>query len=91
VDEALDGLSPLYLLKKPSAAAVSSDGAPSHTLVSIMQLVEGPYGQQIFQMIEAIAANYPVDSISINELTYHHDDYGPDDRRAYKAYAHRPD
>src|SRR5450759_359466 len=91
VDAAVDVLSPLYIQKNPSAAAISADGIPSLNLISTMQMVEGPYGRQLLEMIEAIAANYPVDSISINELAYHRDGYGADDKTAYLAYTKQAD
>ena len=91
VDAAVDVLSPLYIQQHPEAAAISLDGTPSPNLVSTMQLVEGPYGQQLLDMITAIASGYPVDSISVNELAYHLDGYGPDDKSAYLAYSRRTD
>ncbi len=91
VDAAVDALSPIYIRQNPQAAAISWDGKPSTQLVSTMQVVKGQYGQQLLQMIEYIAANYPVDSISINEMFYHLDGYGPDDKAAFMAYTGQPD
>jgi len=42
-------------------------------------------------MIQYIAENYPVDSISVNEMFYHADGYGPDDKTAFTAYSGLPD
>ena len=86
VDAAVDALSPIYITQHPQAAAISWDGKPSTQLVSTMQVVQGQYGQLLLQMIQYIAANYPVDSISINEMFYHLDGYGPDDKVAFMAY-----
>jgi len=86
VDAAIDALSPIYIKQNPQAAAISWDGKPSTQLVSTMQVVQGQYGKLLLQMIQYIAANYPVDSISINEMFYHLDGYGPDDKAAFVAY-----
>ena len=91
VDAAVDALSPIYIKQNPQAAAISWDGKPSTQLVSTMQVVQGQYGQLLLQMIQYIAANYPVDSISINEMFYHLDGYGPDDKAAFVAYSGQPD
>jgi hypothetical protein len=91
VDAAVDALSPLYIKQNPQAAAISWDGKPSPQLVSTMQVVHGQYGQLLLQMIQYIAANYPVDSISINEMFYHQDGYGPDDKAAFMAYTGQSD
>jgi hypothetical protein len=91
IDAAVDALSPVYIKQNPQAAAISWDGKPSTQLVSTMQVVQGKYGQLLLQMIEYIAANYPVDSISINEMFYHLDGYGPDDKAAFVAYSGLPD
>lgn len=85
VDAAVDVLSPLYIQRNPNAAAISFDGKPSPDLVSTMQLVNGEYGKLVLEMIDAIAANYPVESISINEMFYHLDGYGPDDKASYMS------
>jgi hypothetical protein len=91
VDATVDVLSPLYIQAHPEAAAVSADGEVSKSLVSTMSLVEGDYGKQLLGMIEAIAANYPVDSISLTELFYHRDGYGADDKAAYLAATGKTD
>jgi hypothetical protein len=91
VDAAVDALSPIYIKQNPQAAAISWDGKASTQLVSTMQVVQGQYGQLLLQMIQYIAANYPVDSISINEMFYHLDGYGPDDKAAFTAYTGQKD
>ena len=91
VDAAVDALSPVYIKQNPQSAAISWDGKPSTQLVSTMQVVQGQYGQLLLQMIQYIAENYPVDSISVNEMFYHADGYGPDDKTAFTAYSGLPD
>jgi hypothetical protein len=87
----VDVFAPNYILAHPDKAAVSVDGVPSQNLVSFTELVHGEFGQKLLDMIEYIAANYPVDSISITELYYHRDGYGPDDKAAYMAYTGKND
>jgi len=75
-----------YVAAHPESAAISADGNPSPYLVSTMQLVEGQLGSDLLQMLDYIAANYPVDSIALTELAYHVDGYGNDDQAAYMAH-----
>jgi hypothetical protein len=91
LDASIDVLSPLYIKSHPQAAAISYDGVSSTELVSTVQLAEGTYGRQLLEMIRAVAANYPVDSISINELYYQRDGYGPDDLASYLQFSGRRD
>lgn len=87
----VDVFAPNYILEHPDKAAISVDGERSQNLVSFTELVHGEFGQKLLDMIEYIAANYPVDSISITELYYHRDGYGPDDKAAYMAYTGKND
>jgi hypothetical protein len=90
-DAVVDVFAPNYILAHPDKAAISVDGIPSENLVSFTELVHGEFGQRLLDMIDYIAANYPVDSISITELYYHRDGYGPDDKAAYMAYSGNAD
>jgi hypothetical protein len=87
----VDVFAPNYIRTHPDKAAISVDGVPSQNLVSFTELVHGEFGQKLLAMIDYIAANYPVDSISITELYYHRDGYGPDDKAAYMAYTGKND
>jgi hypothetical protein len=91
VDAVVDVLSPNYIKAHPDKAAVRVDGVPSTDLVSTTELTTGDYGKQLLAMIEYIAANYPVNSISLTELFYHTDGYGPDDKASYLAYSGNTD
>ena len=91
VDAVVDVLAPSYIRAHPEAAAVSFTGQPSTDFISTRELVYGAYGQQLLAMIEYIAANYPVDSISITELFYYSDGYGADDKALYMAYSGNAD
>ncbi len=91
VTAVVDVLGPLYIAAHPDAAAISWKGQPSKELVGTMDLVEGEYGQRVLDLIDAVAARYPVNSISLSELVYQVDGYGARDKAAYLAYAHRAD
>jgi hypothetical protein len=91
VNAVVDVFSPNYIKTHPGTAAIRVDGVPSTDLVSTSELTTGEFGRQLQSMIEYIAANYPVDSISLTELFYHIDGYGPDDKALYMAYSGNPD
>jgi len=84
-------------LAHPDKAAINALGIPSTDLVSTVEMVNGAYSQRLLAMVEYIAANYPVNSISITELQYRVDGYGPDPFRtpcvctAYLAFSKRTD
>jgi len=87
INAVVDVFAPNYIKAHPETAAISFVGQPSQNLVSTTELVSGEFGQQLLDMIDYIAANYPVDSISLTELFYHIDGYGPDDKASYLAYS----
>lgn len=91
VDVVVDVLAPRYIAAHPEAAAVSWLGERSASLVSTTELVRGEFGNQLIEMLDYIAAHYPVNSISITELSYYTEGYGDDDKAAYKAYTGRAD
>ncbi len=91
VDAVVDVYAPRYIESNPQTATISWLGQPSLYLVNTMDLVDGEFGKLLLDMIEAIAANYPVDSISLTELMYYTDGYGDIDRIAYMNYTGRTD
>ncbi len=91
VDAVVDVFAPRYIAAHPQAAAISWLGQPSKYLVSTTELVYGEFGRQLLAMIEYIAANYPVSSISLTELSYYTEGYGDDDKALYTTYTGRPD
>jgi len=91
VNAVVDVLAPNYIKAHPQAAAISFTGQPTTDFVSTSELVYGDYGRQLLAMVDYIAANYPVDSISFTELFYYSDGYGPDDKASYLAYSGRTD
>jgi hypothetical protein len=91
VNAVVDIFAPNYILAHPDQAAINWLGIHSEYLVGTMDLVDGEFGEMVLDMIEAIARDYPVDSISITELFYHSDGYGPKELAAYMAYTGRDD
>jgi hypothetical protein len=91
VNAVIDVLGPNYIKAHPQAAAVSFTGQTSTDFVSTSELVYGDYGKQLLAMVDYIAANYPVDSISLTELFYYSDGYGADDKASYLAYSGNTD
>ncbi len=87
VSAVIDVLAPLYIKTHPESAAVSWSGQASQNLVGLMELVEGPFGKQLLSMIDYIAANYPVNSITLSELVYYVDGFGDQDKAAFLAYS----
>jgi hypothetical protein len=91
VSAVVDMLAPRYLQIHSDEAAVSYTGIASDNLVSTMDLVEGNFGQDALDMVEFIAANYPVNSITISELVYYVDGFGANDKAAYISYSGQVD
>jgi len=88
----IDVFAPNYISAHPDKAAINVLGQRSPNLVSTAELVHGEFGQMLLDMVAYIAANYPnVDSISITELSYRIDGYGPDDLALYSAATGRTD
>jgi hypothetical protein len=84
IDTTLDVLSPSYIKAHPAAAAINASGGKSTDIVGTMELVDGAYGKLLLEVVTYIAKNYPdVNSISITELCYHIDGYGPAEKTSY--------
>ncbi|MGD0003637.1 MAG: hypothetical protein ABSE06_05340 [Anaerolineaceae bacterium] len=92
IDTTLDILSPNYIKAHPSAAAINSSGGKSTDIVGTMELVNGNYGKLLLAAVTYIAKNYSnVNSISITELCYHIDGYGPAEKTSYMAATGKKD
>ncbi|MBK8985148.1 MAG: hypothetical protein IPM39_03560 [Chloroflexi bacterium] len=91
INAMIDIYAPNYIAAHPETAAISYWGEASPLLVSTAALASGPFHDLVLEMIAAIAANYPVDSISITELSYRIYGYGPDDLALYRAHTGRDD
>jgi hypothetical protein len=92
IDTTLDVLSPNYIKAHPTAAAINASGGKSTDIVGTMELVNGAYGKLLLAAVTYIAKNYPnVNSISITELCYHIDGYGPAEKTSYMAATGKKD
>jgi len=91
VDAVVDVYAPVYIQAHPDLAALSWLGKPSQYLVNTTELVDGAYGRLLLGMIEAVARDYPVDSISITELMYYTEGYSDADKSAFLAATGRAD
>jgi hypothetical protein len=91
VSAVIDVLAPLYIKSHPETAAVSWAGVPSQNLVSTTELVDGEFGKELLSMVSQIAADYPVNSITLTEMNYHVDGFGEKDKAAYIAYTSKTD
>ncbi len=91
VDAVVDVLAPRYVAAHPGLAAISWRGVRSRNLVSTTQLVHGEFGKLLVEMVDYIAARYPVNSVSLTELDYYIDGYGEDDAASYRLFTGRRD
>ena len=91
ISAVVDVLAPLYIKTHPQAASISWTGLPSKNLIATMELVDGSFGQDLLAMIDEIAKDYPVNSITLTELIYYVDGFGPQDEAAYLAYSGQSD
>jgi hypothetical protein len=92
INVVIDVFSPNYILAHPDKAAINALGQRNPNLVGTMELVDGQYGQLLIQLVTYIASNYPdVDSISLTELSYRLDGYGPSELASYQAYSGNKD
>jgi hypothetical protein len=92
VDAEIDALSPNYIKAHPETAAIDAFGKASTDLVGLIELTQGNYGKLLENMLTYVASNYPnVNSISITELTYRLDGYGPDEKTSYLQFSHQKD
>lgn len=91
INAVVDVYAPEYISAHPGAAAISHWGEPSPLLVSTAALLDGPYHELLLDMIEYVAANYDVNSVSLTELSYRIYGYGPQDLALYQAHSGRGD
>ncbi len=87
VSAVVDVLAPLYIQAHPDIAAVSWSGKKSKDLVGLMELVDGPFGRDLLDMINTIATYYPVNSITLSEMNYYVDGYGEQDKASFLDFS----
>ena len=92
IDAEIDVLAPNYIKAHPQAAAIDASGKASTDMVGLIELTQGNYGKLLTSMVTYVASNYPdVSSISITELIYRLDGYGPDEKASYLQFSHQND
>ena len=87
----VDLYAPRYVSDHPAAAAVLADGTRSDRQVSLAELGEGPYGDLVVEMVEALARDYPLEVIDLTEASYYQASFGPRDLASYRALTGRKD
>lgn len=87
----IDVFAPRYIAEHPDAAAYDVDGNRIPHQVSSVELAHGSFGEQLLDMIEYLAREVPVQSVSITELHYYREGYGPDDLSSYREYTGESD
>jgi len=81
----VDLYAPAWTRAHPGTAAVQSDGTPHPEQVSLAELSDGEFGNLAVEMVEYLAAHYPVDAVNLTEAAYRHTSYGERDLAAYRA------
>lgn len=87
VSAVVDVFAPRYLESHPHEAAFSADGERLDYQASTVALVEGAFGDRLLEMIDYLAATYPVQSVSLTELFYYEEGFGADDLASYMAFS----
>jgi glycosyltransferase involved in cell wall biosynthesis len=87
----VDLFAPGWIARHPGSAAVSADGTPSTEQVSLAQLADGPFGARVLEMIEALAAGYPIAAVNLTEAAYGDTSFGAEDLASYRALTGRRD
>lgn len=83
----VDLFAPTYIALNPETAAVRFDGEPSTDQVNLVELTQGRYGKRLIAMIDYIAANYPVDIISLTEVPYYSFSYSDEDLKSFRRFS----
>ena len=79
----VDLFAPKYVKDHPDAAAVDRKGKPSDSQIGLAELAEGAYGDKAIEMIESLAANYPIDAVDLTELPYYETSFSAKDRQSF--------
>jgi biofilm PGA synthesis N-glycosyltransferase PgaC len=87
----VDLYAPAWIRAHPGSAAVHSDGKPSAEQVSLVELADGAFGARVVEMIEALAAGYPIDAVNVTEAAYGDTSFGDADLASFRALSGRRD
>jgi hypothetical protein len=87
----VDLYAPAWIKAHPGSAAVHSDGKPSAEQVSLVELADGAFGARVVEMIEDLAARYPVDAVDVTEAAYGDTSFGKADLASFRALTGKRD
>lgn len=87
----VDVFAPRYIEAHPESATFTYQAERLDYQVSSLELAEGHYGERLLEMLDYLAANFPVDSISLTELFYYQEGYSTAERESYKAFSGHAD
>ena len=80
----IDLYAPRWIQEHPGTAAVQADGTPHAEQVSLAELADGEFGKLVVQMIDDLAAGWPVDAVDVTEAAYYQTSFGPADLASYR-------
>ena len=80
----IDLYAPKWIQMHAGTGAVQADGTAHPEQVSLTELAEGKFGELVLEMIEYIAANYPVDAVDVTEAAYRQTSFAAVDLASYR-------
>ncbi len=80
----IDLFAPGFIRTHPGSAAIRADGTAHPEQVGLTELAEGQFGTLVVEMVEYIAAHYPVDAINLTEAAYRETSFGPVDLASFR-------
>ena len=87
----MDLFAPASIRAHPGSAAVDAAGRPSAEQVSLAELADGAFGQRALEMIEYLAADYPIDAVDVTEAAYGQTSFGAADLASFRQRTGRRD
>ncbi len=87
----VDLYAPGWIKAHPGSAAVHADGTPSAEQVSLAELADGAFGALVVEMVEDLAARYPVEAVNLTEAAYGDTSFGAADLASFRALTGRRD
>jgi len=85
----IDLYAPKWIQTHAGTGAVLADGAAHPEQVSLTELAEGKFGELVLEMIEYIAASYPVDAVDVTEAAYRQTSFAAVDLTSYRKASGR--
>jgi glycosyltransferase involved in cell wall biosynthesis len=87
----VDLFAPEWIRTHPGSAAVDAAGVASTEQVSLAELADGSFGRRVLEMVEYLAANYPIDAVDLTEGAYGATSFGPADLASFRKRTGRRD